>query len=229
MFIKLFTKLTETDDEEDEEDEDAAYYELIQQVLSDLDTVNHDLNKVKVLDNATHHVFVKELHAAISYCNDHCVEEEQVEFKEVAKVMLARIWSIKGYLNNLPNDDDCRLTTGEYFAIWRANDEMLTALNSHRDVFKVPELGNKPPAPAKKMHKTKETDARRLVSPEEDINFLRAMIRDVESGDSGLPDRRKSSLLKLWLEATEQPVETFPLLLCQCGEDWVARFKSLPE
>jgi hypothetical protein len=78
-------------------------------------------------------------------------------------------------------------------------------------------------------HKTKETDARRLVSPEEDIEFLRAMIRDVESGDSGLPDRRKSSLLKLWLEATEQPIETFPLLLCQCGEDWVARFKSLPE
>ncbi len=61
--------------------------------------------------------------------------DTQVEFREVAKTLLAKIWAVSEYLDSLdPNDVEQQLNKAERFAVSMAVDEMRVRINDHVEV-----------------------------------------------------------------------------------------------
>ena len=60
----------------------------------------------------------------------------QVEFSEVAKTLLAKIWAVSEYLDSLdPNDVEQQLNKAEQFAVSKVVDQMRVRINDHVEVL----------------------------------------------------------------------------------------------
>jgi ribosomal protein L14E/L6E/L27E len=63
-------------------------------------------------------------------------ESAQVEFSEVAKTLLAKIWAVSEYLDSLdPNDVEQQLNKAEQFAVSKVVDQMRVRINDHVEVL----------------------------------------------------------------------------------------------
>ena len=61
--------------------------------------------------------------------------DTQVEFSEVAKTLLAKIWAVSEYLDSLDrNDAEQQLNKAEQFAVSKAVDQMRVRINDHVEV-----------------------------------------------------------------------------------------------